>query len=184
MRKASDCADNIGDRVQRSNLVEMHGIHGRLVHGSFGYSQALEHRGCTTGDGSRKRVEQGHDVRKMADYLRVGHLNMHLGRAQATSVDILYSQDNTQFERVDRFLQNRQRHAHSDQATEQHVAAGPCGSVDPRDFHDAAGFAVMLRIRIAAQAAPKPLSMLTTVTPCAQLARALFKAVPPPAATP
>ena len=54
-----------------------------------------------------------------------------------------------------------------DEGTEQHVAAGTRDAVEIGGFHQLGGLVV--RMRWAAMAAPKPLSMLTTVRPDAQV---------------
>ena len=65
--------------------------------------------------------------------------------------------------RADRVLEHVDRDARADERAEEHVPAGAGGGVDPADR--ACGHRAALATRAAKTPAPKPLSMLTTVTP-------------------
>ncbi len=84
---------------------------------------------------------------------------------------------------LDGFGDDADGHAGADERAEQHVAAGARGRVDPTDHEPVPGAdvgAALRATRAANTPAPKPLSMLTTVTPGAhELSIASSAATPP-----
>ena len=155
------------------------------MHPSFGLGKALEN--CR-GDGAHPGVElteKREDVREMTHDGGVGHLDMDPGGVEARSLNLFGTQRDAEVECPDRRRRHLERHTCADQGAEQHVTARSRPTVEPPDHHERDRSVPRSdSIRTAAQAAPKPLSMLTTATPCAQLASALLSAVEPPSATP
>ena len=177
--------DDVGDRVECSHLMEVDLVDRGAVHPSFGLGEALENR---RGDGAHPGVELSEkleDVGEMPHDGGVGHLDMDPGGVEARSLDLLGIQRDAEVECPDRRRRHLERHTCADEGAEQHVAARSRPTVEPPDHHERERSVPSNdSIRTAAHAAPKPLSMLTTATPCAQLARALLSAVEPPSATP
>jgi hypothetical protein len=181
MHETRACGDDVGDRVERPDLVEVHLIDWHVVRHRLGSGQTFEHRRGRIPDVRSEICEQCQHVGKMADDRRLWCLDVHLDGAEGGPADPFGAQDDSQVERIDTRLEHLERNSRIEQRADQHVAAGAGAAVEPSDHRSPPTRPSM---RTAAQAAPKPLSMLTTTTPCAQLASALFSAVDPPVATP
>ena len=127
---------------------------------------------------SRSRARTSRQVR-WSD--RVGRTSTwHRVAAKPPRDDGLHAQgDRLGADRVDRVLQDVERHAGTEQRAEEHVAARARRRVDPQRSVMRRG-AVWRATRAANTPAPYPLSMLTTVTPGAQeLSIASSAAIPP-----
>ncbi len=179
--EASAHADDVGDRVERADLVEVNVVDGRAVYGGFGLGQSSEHQHGTVAHGHLEPGQQRLDVGEATVVGGLADLDMHLRRRERAALHPLRRHLDRQprVERIDRSSHVVEVDTGIDEAAEQHVAAHTGGRVDPADHRSN-----RRSMRTAAQAAPNPLSTLTTVTPCAQLASALCSAAVPPVATP
>ena len=147
------------------------------------FGQSLEDRTCALPHGWVETFEQGEDLGEVSHGAGLGDVDMHLGGAKATSLDVFDPQARSRGRTESRLAWSTVSGTPAPtRGAEHHVAAGACSPIEPCDRHW--GAFINDSMRTAAHAAPKPLSMFTTVTPWAQLARALLSAVVPPVATP
>ena len=174
--------DDIDDRIERTDLVELHGIGVDAVHGAFGLGEHGEHverhpahRLGEVGFGQQLADHLRRPVRVMVVMHVVVRVHM-VGVGVGVGVvhdDVGPRRGNAaalhpfERERVAIDAQTGQSGrdlvavcAGVDERAEEHVAGHPGRALDVGDpRHDI--------IRATAQAAPKPLSMPTTVTPLA-----------------
>ncbi len=190
MDQAGADTDDVGDRVQRPDLVEVHVVGVGAVHGRLGDREPVErvvrpHPDVLVQPGLG---EQGADVGPGAVRDAVRDLDVAAGRGEPVAGHALGDdRDVLGCHRLDRVGDHPDRDAGAHQRTEQHVAARPRRRVDPADhgaeprfvcdvWGDSRGRSAdeslcgraLRATRAANTPAPKPLSMLTTVTPGAQ----------------
>ena len=177
--------DDVGDRVEGADLVEVHLLRRGAVDGRLGDREAFEGR---QGEGADRRVEgrrleQRPDVGPGAVVLGVGELDVAPGRREGAALDGLGAQRHRlRCDGADGVLQHGERDTGAEQRPEQHVAAGARRGVDPEGA-DHRG-ALCRATRAACTPAPYPLSMLTTVTPGAQELSIASRAATPPSEAP
>ena len=133
------------------------------------------------GEGSR--LHQTPDVRPGAVHVAGRHLHVDPGRSQPGPGHGRPAETyRLDVERVDRGLHGRERRTGADQGAEHHVAADAGRRVEPRDavVSGHARTSARRATRAAKTPAPKPLSMLQTVTPGAQELSIASSAARPP----
>ena len=146
-------ADHVGDRVERTDLVEVHLVGRGAVYGGLGDCEALEdavrafgHRGSEVGAGQQRPHVGPGAVRR-----RLGELHVAPRRGQPAAADLLDREpDRLRRHRIDGRLQDLGRDSGADQCPEQHVAGGSGARVDPADH------ARLARRAIRAAATPAP----------------------------
>ena len=79
--------------------MEMDLVDRCLVHRGFGFGQSLEDRTCALPHGWVETFEQGEDLGKVSHGAGLGDVDMHLGGAKATSLDIFDPQRDPEVER-------------------------------------------------------------------------------------
>jgi len=110
-------------------------------------------------------------------------IDIHLGARDPTFLGFLdVDGDIREPQYLGQGLEFFSRRTQINQGPEHHIAADSGKRFDLEGLHEF--FRSRPRIRAAAMAAPKPLSILTTVSPLAQLASMACRAVVPPSATP
>ncbi|CAB4734048.1 unannotated protein [freshwater metagenome] len=127
-------ADDVGDRVEGADLVEVHVVRVRAVHGALGLGQPSEGGERQVADRGVEgcALQQQADVAPGAVVGRVGDLDVAAGRGEAAAGDLLDPQRHLlRRDRVDRRLQHLERHPGAEQRPEQHVAARARRGVDP-----------------------------------------------------
>ena len=168
--------DDVGERVQRAHLVEVHLVRRDPVDGGFGGGQSAENRlgRLEYRSGERRVVEDPADVGPGAGRDRLDRLDVHQGGAEAPPGDRFGLQANRlDAEPVHRLLQDLEGDADVHQGAEQHVPACAGAAVQPADHRRRA-------TRAAKTPAPKPLSMLTTAIPGAHALSMASSAASPP----
>ena len=134
-------ADHVGDRVERADLVEVHVERVVAVDRTLGDREPFEdmERQVAHLVVERRLQQQGPDVAPGPVVLRVVDVDVHAGGREAVAGDGLHAQrDRLGGHRVDRVLDQLDRHASADQRAEHHVAAGTGGGIDPEGRHRAA----------------------------------------------
>ena len=131
-------ADDVGQRVQRADLVEVHGLRLDPVHPALGDREPLEHgeRALADGGGQVGVEQQRADVGPGAVLGRLGRLDVHPGGAEAMAGDLLGNQaDALDRQRGDGGGRHVEGNPGVDQRAEQHVARRPRGEIEPADGH-------------------------------------------------
>ena len=183
--------DDVGDRVQRAHLVEVHVVRGDAVHVGLGVGEPGEDGGAP-GRGSapaarRRPAGRGWWTRCAGAGRRPAARRRTLDGAQpGPGHRGRGDPDGARHHRVHGELDRRQVGAGVDQGAEQHVAGDAGGRVDPgmpvcRHASPAGAGAAIWAARCPA---PYPLSMLTTATPGAQAFSMASSAARPPKAAP
>ncbi len=178
--------------------MEVHVVRGHTVQGPFGLGQQTKDgQGPFGAAGDQPCTRDGvHDVPGSAVVVLARHLNAHVGGGDPGPIDPLVAHGPARIAQAAAGrLDGIGVRAHVDKATQGHVPRYPGEGVEPGHPHWAVSSSVVavsglvhslgrLSRRNTAQAAPKPLSMPTTVTPEAQLDSMASKAVTPSRAAP
>ncbi len=178
-------ADHVGDRVEGTDLVEVHLVVGGAVRLGLGTGQPGEdvERLAAYGLVQVRSLEERTHVRPRPVLVARRDLHVDAGRSEAGAPDLRRDQPHRlDPDRVDRGLQHVERRSGADQRAERHVAAGSGRHVEPRDavLNAHARTPARRATRAANTPAPKPLSMLQTVTPGAQELSIASSAARPP----
>ena len=127
-------ADHVGDRVEGADLVEVHLFGCVPVHPALGLGQPREHvvRERTDVLVQPGPVEQRLDVAPGAVLGGVDELDPAVGRREAAAAYLRdLEADLSRCDLVDRLDEHPDGYAGTDQRTEQHVATGSRGGIDP-----------------------------------------------------
>ena len=138
VREPGDDADDVGQRVERAHLVEVHLLGGDPVHPALGDGQPLEDRQRPLAHGGGQCGVEEHRADVGPGPVLVGRRreHVHAGRAQAVPGDRFRGQpDRLHRQRGDGGGRDVERDAGIDERPEQHVARGPGGEVQPPDGH-------------------------------------------------
>ncbi len=179
-------ARDVDDGIDRPDLVEVHLVRRRPMDGSLGLGETREHlfapgeRWC--GEiAAAENLEHVFEVpvrmgcaliENDAHLRRCDAMTRHRGLLEPVALEGQARQDGADV---------RERNAEIDERAQRHVTGDAGGTIEDQGLHEASR---PRRYIAAAAAAPKPLSMLTTVTPTAQLFNMPSSAARPPKLAP
>jgi len=128
--------DDVRDRIQRPDLVEVHVVGGGAVHPGLGLGEAGERVVGERRDRFRQACRVEHEAHGLpCPVLRVGRgVDVDFHRADAVALDLRAAQrDRLDPEPGDVLGDDVETGPRVDECGQQHVARGPCRAVDPRD---------------------------------------------------
>jgi len=183
--QAEDDADDIDDGVDGAYFVEVDAVDGGAVDFGLGLGEAQE-------DAFGVFFYVGSEVGFVDDFVDVGQVAVALGGKPGLDVEVgggdalLFYFFYDEFVAVDRQFgqftaQQVLGQAEVEEGAEKHVAADAAKAVEIKGAHS---FHLILLMMLASWPAPKPLSMLTTATPAAQLLSMASRAAMPPKLAP
>ena len=182
---AREHANHVNNRIHTADFVQMNRVDRLAVDACFYFANPGKHsqRALLHLFGYAGFFHDRSDVTQVALGGVVMGVHVDLGGAEAVFGNLGNVQVEVgQVEFGQLRFKGGGRQAGVDECAEQHVAAGSTDAVEIGDFHERE--AVGFKMRWAAKAAPKPLSMFTTVRPEAQELSMPSKAARPSNAAP
>ena len=165
--QADSAADNVDDGVNGTDFMKMDLVQTHLMNFCLRFAESPEDAACPVAYRLSERTlcKHGVDLRPGASRLMVFADNFDARTTDAVTLfEALFQLISGDGQFCQLCFNQIQVDAQIDKQAEHHVAGDSGKGVKVENAHD--GFFRLMRV--AAKAAPKPLSMLTTVTPPAQ----------------
>ena len=131
-------AQDVHDRVDRADLVEVHLLQGDAVRFRFGLSQDLERaeRPAEHAIGETPRLQHAPDFGEVAVRLRLARFHFELERLEPVPLHPRFAQgESVERERFQLTVDLRERRAERDERSQDHVAGGSGHAVEIDDAH-------------------------------------------------
>src|SRR5262249_6447535 len=125
-------ADDVGDAVERPDLMEVHLLDRMPMYGRLGPGEPAKdvERSLTLLLTQLARVDDRLDLRQVAVFFLIRRLDAHLRRREASLADLLDLERDRQPERREPFAHRLHRHASVEENRQRHVAADAAEAIE------------------------------------------------------